>query len=80
MRRNHDHRAGDAHRRQQHRSGTKTMTALDFFECAREAADDFFDVAVAFERVDFFTGIDGPPWRWRLEQRRCPGRTWDDRS
>lgn len=34
---------------------------LDFFERAPAAVDDFFDDAVAFERVDFFNGIDGPP-------------------
>jgi hypothetical protein len=53
---------------------------FDLFERARDATAGFFDVADALERVDFFTGIDRPPWPMPEEQRRCPactgGRDW----
>jgi hypothetical protein len=46
------------------------------FELAFAAADGFFGAAGVFERVAFFTGIDGPPSRNaatnRLQQRKCP--------
>jgi hypothetical protein len=48
------------------------------FELAFAAAGDFFEAAVAFERVAFFTGIDGSSFAKAatrgLQQRRCPVR------